>query len=64
MTATKPQWPLLPPIRLAGVALLCAGLSMLVEGWGSLILLVAAAVFLVWAAVKFARVWRRGPRNI
>jgi hypothetical protein len=64
MTAPKAQWPLLPPLRLAGVALLCAGLSLLIEGWGSVILLVAAAVFLVWAAAKFAKVWRGGSRNV
>jgi len=61
MTAPKvQQWPLTPPLRLAGLALLFAGATFLVEGWVSLLLWLAAVVFLVLAAVKFAKVWRRG----
>ena len=59
MTApTSRQWPLLPPLRLAALALLCVGASFLVDGWGSVILWAAALVFLILAAVKFSKVWR------
>jgi hypothetical protein len=59
MTAPRaPQWPLLPPLRLAALALLCAGAGFVVEGWGSVFLWVAAVVFLVFASVKFSKVWR------
>jgi hypothetical protein len=61
MTAPRaPQWPLLAPLRLAALALLCAGGAYLVRGWGSVLLLIAAIVFLVMASVKFAKVWRAG----
>jgi hypothetical protein len=60
MTAPKaPQWPLTPPLRLAGLALLFAGAAFLVDGWGNVLLWLGAVVFLVVAAVKFAKVWRR-----
>jgi energy-coupling factor transporter transmembrane protein EcfT len=58
------QWPLLPPLRLAAVALLCAGVGFLVNWWASLILWIAAIVFLVWASVKFARVWKARSRKV
>jgi hypothetical protein len=59
MTAPRaPQWRLLPPLRLAALALLCAGAGFLVQGWASVLLLIAAIVFLVMAAVKFSKVWR------
>ena len=59
MTAPRvPQWPLLPPLRLAALALLCAGAGFVVEGWGSVILWAAAVVFLIMAVIKFSRVWR------
>jgi hypothetical protein len=62
MTAPRaPQWPLLPPLRLAALALLCAGAGFLVEGWGSVLLWVGALVFLVMASVKLAKVWRGRP---
>jgi hypothetical protein len=62
MTAPRaPQWPLTTPLRLAGLALLFAGAAFLVEGWGSVLLWVGAVLFLVLAAVKFAKVWRRRP---
>ena len=61
MTAPRsPQWTLTPPLRLAAVALLLAGASFLVEGWLSTVLWLGAIVFLVMAAVKFAKVWRSG----
>ena len=60
MTAPKaPQWPLTPPLRLAGLALLLAGATLLVEGWVSLLLWLGALVFFVLAVIKFAKVWRR-----
>jgi hypothetical protein len=60
MTAPKTsQWPLTPPLRLAGVALLFAGAGFLIDGWGAVLLWLGAVVFLVLAAVKFAKVWRR-----
>ena len=58
------QWHLTPPLRLAAVALALAGLSFLVEGWLATLLWVGALVFLIWASVKFAKVWRSGPRNM
>jgi len=62
MTAPKaPQWPLTPPLRLAGLALFFAGAAFLVEGWGSVLLWLGALVFLVLAAVKFSKVWRTRP---
>jgi hypothetical protein len=62
MTAPKaPLWPLTPPLRLAGLALLFAGATFLVEGWVSLLFWLGALVFLVLAALKFAKVWRRRP---
>jgi hypothetical protein len=65
MTAPRPpQWPLLPPIRLAAIALLCTGTGFLVDGWLSAVLWVAAVVFLLFAVVGLARVWRgRAPRG-
>jgi hypothetical protein len=60
MTAPKvQQWPLLPPLRLAGLALLLAGATFLVEGWVALLLWLGALVFFVLAVIKFAKVWRR-----
>ena len=65
MTAPRSsQWHLTPPLRLAAVSLALAGLSFMVEGWLATLLWAGALVFLVWAAVKFAKVWRRGPRNL
>ena len=65
MTAPRSsQWHLTPPLRLAAVALALAGLSFMVEGWLATLLWVGALVFLVWAAIKFAKVWRSGPRNV
>jgi len=65
MTAPRSsQWHLTPPLRLAAVALALAGLSLMVEGWLATVLWVGALVFLVWAAIKFAKVWRSGPRNV
>jgi hypothetical protein len=59
MTAPRaPQWRLLPPLRLAALALLCAGAGFLVQGWGAVLLWIAAVVFFVMAAIKFAGVWR------
>jgi hypothetical protein len=59
MTAPRaPQWHLTPPLRRAALALALAGVSILVEGWLSILFLVGALVFLVLAAVKFAKVWR------
>jgi hypothetical protein len=55
-----PQWHLTPPLRLAALALLLAGLAFVVEGWLSMILWIGAIVFLILAAVKFAKVWRLG----
>jgi hypothetical protein len=55
-----PQWHLTPPLRLAALALLLAGLSLVVEGWLPMILWIGAIVFLILAAVKFAKVWRLG----
>jgi hypothetical protein len=55
-----PQWTLTPPLRLAAIALLLAGVSFMVDGWPATILWLGAIVFLVLAAVKFAKVWRRG----
>jgi hypothetical protein len=61
MTAPRSsQWHLTPPLRLAAVALALAGLSLLVEGWLGTLLWVGALVFLVWAAIKFVKVWRLG----
>ncbi len=61
MTAPRaPQWHLTPPLRLAALALALAGLSFLVEGWLATLLWVAALVFLVLAAIKFAKVWKLG----
>jgi hypothetical protein len=64
MTAPKaPQWPLLKPIRLAALALLCTGVGFLVTGWISALLWVASVVVLLFAVVGFAKVWRgRGTR--
>jgi hypothetical protein len=65
MTAPRSsQWHLTPPLRLAAVALALAGLSFMVEGWLATLLWVGALVLLVWAAVKFAKVYRRGSRNV
>ena len=65
MTAPKvPQWPLTPPLRLAGLALFFAGAAYLVEGWASVLLWAGAVVFLVVAALKFSKVWRGRPRNM
>lgn len=62
MTAPKaPQWPLTPTLRLAALALLFAGAGFLIEGWGAVLLWLAAVVFLVLAAVKFSKVWRSRP---
>jgi len=62
MTAPKvPQWPLTPPLRLAGLALLFAGATFLVEGWVNVLFWLGALVFLVLAAVQFAKVWRGRP---
>jgi hypothetical protein len=59
MTAPgAPQWPLTPPLRLAALALLFAGASFLVEGWLSTAFWLGAIVFLVLAAIKFAKVWK------
>jgi hypothetical protein len=59
MTAPRaPQWHLTVPLRLAAVALALAGLSFMVEGWLGTLLWVGALVFLVLAAIKFAKVWR------
>jgi len=64
MTAPRaPQWQLTVPIRLAALSLLCAGLGFLVQGWLSVVLWVLAVIFLVWAAVRLAKVWRNRPRN-
>jgi hypothetical protein len=61
MTAPRSsQWHLTPPLRLAAVALLLAAGGYLVEGWLAIILWAGAIVFLVLAAVKFAKVWKRG----
>jgi hypothetical protein len=61
MTAPRaPQWHLTPPLRLAALALALAGLSFLVDGWLVTLLWLGALVFLVLAAIKFAKVWRRG----
>ena len=65
MTAPRSsQWHLTPPLRLAAVALALAGLSFMVEGWLATLLWVGALVFLVWAIVKFVKVYRSGPRNV
>jgi hypothetical protein len=58
------QWYLTPPLRLAAIALALAGASFLVEGWLGTLLWVGALVFLVWAAVKFSKVWKSGRRNV
>ena len=64
MTAPRsPQWQLTVPIRLAALALLCAGLGFLVQGWLVIVLWIAAVIFLVFAAVKLAKVWRSRPKN-
>lgn len=64
MTAPRaPQWQLTVPIRLAALALLFAGLGFLVQGWLSVVLWVLAVIFLVWAAVRLARVWSNRPKN-
>ena len=61
MTAPRgTQWHLTAPLRLAAIALLLAGASFLVEGWFGTLLWLGALVFLVLAAIKFAKVWRRG----
>jgi hypothetical protein len=57
-TPRAPQWHLTVPLRLAALALALAGLSYMVEGWLGTLLWVGALVFLVLAAVKFAKVWR------
>jgi hypothetical protein len=59
MTAPKaPQWHLTPPLRLAAIALALVGVSFLVEGWLGTLLWLGALVFLVLAAIRFAKVWR------
>jgi hypothetical protein len=64
MTAPgSPQWQLTPPLRFAAIALLCAGVGFLVEGWLSIVLWVAAIVFLILAAARLAKVWRSRPKN-
>jgi hypothetical protein len=64
MTAPRaPQWQLTVPLRLAALALLCAGLGFLVESWLSLVLWIAAVILLVFSAVKLAKVWRNRPKN-
>jgi membrane protein implicated in regulation of membrane protease activity len=64
MTAPRaPQWQLTVPIRFAALALLCVGLAFLVQGWLSIVLWIAAVVFLVIAAVKLAKVWKNRPKN-
>jgi hypothetical protein len=64
MTAPRStQWPLLPPLRFAALALLFAGIGFLVEGWLYIVFWVGAIVFLVLAAIRFAKVWRSRPKN-
>ena len=64
MTAPRTsQWQLLPPLRLAALALLLAGIGFLVEGWLYLILWLGALVFFVLAVVKLAKVWRTRSKN-
>jgi hypothetical protein len=48
---------------LAALALLCAGLGFLVQGWLVIVLWIIALVFLVFSAVKLAKVWRNRPKN-
>jgi hypothetical protein len=62
MTAPRaPQWPLAPALRLAALALLCAGAGFLVEGWLSVLLWLGAIVFLVFAAINLAKGWKGRP---
>ena len=64
MTAPRaPQWQLTVPIRLAALALLCAGLAFLVGGWLAVVLWIAAVIFLVLSAVRLAKVWKNRPKN-
>jgi hypothetical protein len=58
MTSPTPrQWPLAPALRYAAFALFLAGAALVVAGWLSLVLWLAAVVLLVLAAIKFAKNW-------
>jgi hypothetical protein len=60
MTAPKPrQWPLAPALRYAAFALLLAGAALMVQGWLSTAMWLAAVVLLVLAAVQLVKNWRR-----
>jgi hypothetical protein len=58
---TAPRWSLTPALRLAALALLFAGASLLVERGVSILLWLGAIVFLVLAAINLAKVWRGRP---
>ena len=58
MTSPTPRkWPLTPALRYAALALFLAAGALVVEGWLSLILWLAAVVLLVLAAIKLAKNW-------
>ena len=58
MTSPTPrQWPLAPALRYAALALFLAAAALVVEGWLSIILWLAAVVLLVMAAIKLAKNW-------
>ena len=64
MTAPRTsQWQLRTPLRFAALALLCAGVGFLVEGWLSIALWLGAIVFLILAAIRLAKVWKSRPKN-
>ena len=58
MTAPRAgQWPLAPSLRFAALALLLAAAALVVEGWVSTVMWLAAVVLLIVAAVKLAKHW-------
>jgi hypothetical protein len=58
MTSPTPrQWPLAPSLRYAAAALFLAAAALVVEGWLSMVLWLAAVVLLVLAAIKLAKNW-------
>jgi hypothetical protein len=54
----RKPWSFAATLRLAALALLLAMLSLLVEGWTSVVLTTAAAILVLFGVMEFVHAWR------